>query len=44
VVLSLTALLRRLSIPFPRWAELVPPYAIGSVAMCWFIQRTLSFF
>ena len=44
VVLSLTALVRRMSIPFPGWAELVPPYAIGSVAMCWFIQRTLSFF
>ena len=44
VVLSLIALVRRMSIPFPRWAELVPPYAIGSVAMSWFIQRTLSFF
>ena len=44
VVLSLIALVRRLSIPFPHWAELVPPYAIGSVAMSWFIQRTLSFF
>jgi hydrogenase/urease accessory protein HupE len=44
VVLSLIALVRRMSLPFPRWAELVPPYAIGSVAMSWFIQRTLSFF
>ena len=43
VVLSLIALVRRLRIPFPRWVELVPPYAIGSVAMCWFIQRALSF-
>ena len=44
VVLSLIALIGRLSVPFPRWAELIPPYAIGSVAMTWFIQRTLSFF
>jgi hydrogenase/urease accessory protein HupE len=44
VVLSLIAVVGRLRLPFPRWAELVPPYAIGSVAMSWFIQRTLSFF
>ena len=43
VVLSLIALVRRMRIPFPRWAELVPPYAIGSVAMFWVIQRVLSF-
>lgn len=42
-VLSLIALTRRIHISFPRWAELVPPYAIGSVAMFWLIQRTLSF-
>ncbi len=44
VVLAAMAPVGRLSIPIPRWAELVPPYAIGSVAMTWFIQRTLSFF
>ena len=43
VVLSVIVLVRRMRIPFPHWADLVPPYAIGSVAMCWFIQRTLSF-
>ena len=42
-VLSLIALIRLIHISFPRWAELVPPYAIGSVAMFWLIQRTLSF-
>ncbi len=42
-VLSLIGLLHRIHISFPRWTELVPPYAIGSVAMFWFIQRTLSF-
>ncbi len=43
VVLSLIAVVRRRSVPFPHWAELVPPYAIGSLAMSWFIQRTLAF-
>jgi hydrogenase/urease accessory protein HupE len=42
-VLSLIALVRRVHIPFPRWTELVPPYAIGTIAMFWVIQRTLSF-
>jgi hydrogenase/urease accessory protein HupE len=42
-VLSLIGLVRRIHISFPRWTELVPPYAIGSFAMFWFIQRTLSF-
>jgi hypothetical protein len=44
LVLSLTALVRHIRIPFPRWAEFVPPYAIGTIAMFWAIQRTLSFF
>ena len=43
VVLALIALVRRIRIPFPRWAELVPPYAIGSVAMFWVIQRIALF-
>jgi hydrogenase/urease accessory protein HupE len=42
-VLSLLVLIRRLRLPFPRWTELLPPYAIGTIAMFWFIQRTLSF-
>ena len=28
---------------FPRWIEIVPPYAIGSVAMFWVIQRVAAF-
>jgi hypothetical protein len=32
----------RVRIPFPRWTELVPPYAIGAIAMFWVIQRTIS--
>jgi len=42
VVLSLIAMVRRARIPFPRWTELVPPYAIGAIAMFWVIQRTIS--
>jgi hydrogenase/urease accessory protein HupE len=43
VVLASIALVRRVRIPAPRWVELVPPYAIGTIAMFWVIQRTGSF-
>jgi hydrogenase/urease accessory protein HupE len=43
VVLAFIALVRLIRIPFPRWTELVPPYAIGSVAMFWVIQRIGTF-
>jgi hydrogenase/urease accessory protein HupE len=43
VVLSLIALVARVYIPFPRWTELVPPYAIGTIAMFWVIQRITAF-
>ena len=43
VVLSVIALLSRTRVPLPRWAELVPPYAIGAVAMFWVIERVVSF-
>jgi hydrogenase/urease accessory protein HupE len=43
VVLSFIALVRRIRIPFPRWTELVPPYAIGATAMFWVIQRIAAF-
>ena len=33
----------RIRIPVPRWVEIVPPYAIGSVAMFWVIQRLAAF-
>ena len=33
----------RVRIPVPRWVEIVPPYAIGSVAMFWVIQRLAAF-
>jgi hydrogenase/urease accessory protein HupE len=43
VVISLIALARRVRISFPRWTELVPPYAIGTIAMFWVIQRITAF-
>ena len=42
-VLTLGALVWRVRVPLPRWVELVPPYAIGSVAMFWVIQRIAAF-
>jgi hypothetical protein len=43
VVLSLIALALRTKLSAPWWAQLVPPYAIGSVAMFWVIQRIAAF-
>jgi len=43
VVLTFIALVRRLPLRLPRWAELIPPYAIGSIAMLWVIQRVVAF-
>ena len=34
---------RSLAVPHPDWAWRVPPYAIGSVAMFWVIQRIAAF-
>lgn len=41
-VLALVAGATRIRPTWPRWAELVPPYAIGSVAMFWVIQRVAA--
>ena len=38
-VLSVVALLSRFRLPLPRWAGLVLPYTIGSIAMFWVFQR-----
>jgi hydrogenase/urease accessory protein HupE len=43
VVLGLIALLRQVPWRAPRWAELAPPYAIGSIAMFWVVQRIAAF-
>jgi hydrogenase/urease accessory protein HupE len=42
-VLALLAGARRIPMAWPRWAGLVPPYAIGSMAMFWVIQRVAAF-
>jgi hypothetical protein len=42
-VLGIMRVISRISIPLPRWVQLVPPYAIGSVAMFWVIQRVAAF-
>jgi hydrogenase/urease accessory protein HupE len=42
-VLGITAFVRRIRIPLPGWVDLVPPYAIGSAAMFWVIQRVAAF-
>jgi hydrogenase/urease accessory protein HupE len=42
-VISLIALLRHPKLTIPQWAKLIPPYAIGSIAMFWVIQRIAAF-
>lgn len=42
-VLSAIATIGRIRLRFPRWAGMLPPYAIGSVAMFWVIQRVAAF-
>ncbi len=42
VVLAVMALLRRSNFSFPRWAPLVPPYAVGALAMFWVIERAAA--
>ena len=42
-VLGVIAAGRRIRIPLPQWVELVPAYAIGSVAMFWVMQRIAAF-
>ena len=42
-VLAFVALVHRIRVVFPPWTELAPPYAIGSIAMFWVIQRTMAF-
>jgi hydrogenase/urease accessory protein HupE len=39
IVLAIIALVNRIRLPLPQWLRLAPPYAIGSVAMFWVIQR-----
>jgi hypothetical protein len=43
VALGLFALLPKSPTTWPRWAEAVPAYAIGAVAMYWVIERMVAF-
>ena len=43
VMLALIWAVRRLRLAIPDWVSLAPPYAIGSVAAFWVIQRVLLF-
>ena len=42
-VLGLILLSRRLLFRLPGWSVLIPPYAIGSIAMFWVVQRVAAF-
>jgi hydrogenase/urease accessory protein HupE len=42
-VIAMAALVRIAKVSLPRWAPLVPPYVIGSIAVCWMIQRISVF-
>jgi hydrogenase/urease accessory protein HupE len=42
-VLCLFALVRRIRPSWPRWAGLAAPYAIGTIAMFWTIERVAAF-
>jgi hypothetical protein len=35
---------RVLELQWPRWAELLPGYAVGSLGAFWTIQRTVMMF
>ncbi len=41
--LSVTALVARTAARWPRWISYLPPYAIGTVAMFWVIDRVIAF-
>ena len=43
VALGVIWLLRKIKINWPNWVEKVPPYAIGSLASFWMIERIWSF-
>ena len=42
-ILALVALIRLARRPLQAWMELVPPYAIGTIAMFWVIERVAAF-
>jgi hydrogenase/urease accessory protein HupE len=42
-VLGILVSARRVKLPTPQWTRIVPPYAIGAIAMFWVIQRISAF-
>jgi hydrogenase/urease accessory protein HupE len=42
-VLALVAGVGRMGLSLPRWAAIIPPYAIGITAMFWTIERVANF-
>ena len=42
-VVAFVAALGRVRVMWPKWAEAIPPYAIGGAAMFWVIQRIAAF-
>ena len=42
-VLAVMALIRSMRPVIPRWLEFVPPYAIGTLATVWVLQRVAAF-
>jgi len=42
-VLAVSALARRLAVPWATWAWRLPAYGIGATAAYWVVQRTVSF-
>ncbi len=42
-VLAFAASARSLAARLPRWADLVPPYAVGTLAMFWMFERVAAF-
>ena len=42
-VLRLVFMVKRIRVPWPAWSHAVPPYAIGTLAMFWVIERVLAF-
>ncbi len=43
LVVGIFAIRRKIKIPYPSWSWRAVPYAIGSIAAFWTIQRTISF-
>ena len=44
VVIAIMWLLRKTKFNWPSWAKKIPPYAIGSMASFWLVERVYAFF